>query len=238
MAPPRPSTASNGATSRNGRAPSSPAPRLVMLSDPRSPVAEAFRTLRTNVEFSGVDRRLQTIVVTSPSAGEGKSTTVANLAVAMAEGGKQVIAVDADLRRPGLHGLFDLSNREGVSSSVIGDLALLPIQDTGVPGLRLLASGPTPPNPAELLGSQRFQALVDRLRAEADYVIFDTPPAAALSDAAILAARADGVILVVGAGRTKRDLAQRAKEQLERVNAHILGVVLSGVRADASLYAY
>ena len=209
-----------------------------MLSDPRSPVAEAFRTLRTNVEFSGVDRRLQTIVVTSPSAGEGKSTTVANLAVAMAEGGKRVVAVDADLRRPGLHDLFGVSNREGVSSAVIGDVAVLPLQETSVPGLRLLASGPTPPNPAELLGSQRFQALVDRLRAEADYVIFDTPPAAALSDAATLAARADGVILVVGAGRTKRDVAQRAKEQLERVNAHILGVVLSGVRADASLYAY
>jgi non-specific protein-tyrosine kinase len=208
------------------------------LTDPRSAAAEAYRTLRTNIQFASLDREIRTVAITSAGAGDGKSTTLANLAIAMAEGGHRVICVDADLRRPGLHTLFGLSNREGLTTAVLGDDTWLPLQDTPVPGLRLLASGPLPPNPAELVGSRRLDRVLRLLREAADYVLFDTPPAAALSDAATLAARVDGVILVIGAGRTKRDLARRAKEQLERVKAHILGVVLAGVRADTSLYAY
>jgi non-specific protein-tyrosine kinase len=209
-----------------------------MLTAPQSPAAEAFRTLRVNVQFAGIDRDIRTIAVTSPSAGDGKTTTLANLAVALAEGGARVLAVDADLRRPGLHAAFGLDNGAGLTSALLQNLEALHLQDTAVPGLRVLASGPLPPNPVELLASRRFDRLLAVLREQADYVLLDSPPAAALSDAPLLAARADGVILVVGAGRTKRDAARRAKDQLQRVNAHVLGVVLSGVRADASLYAY
>jgi capsular exopolysaccharide synthesis family protein len=226
--------------SPNGRsaAPALGAAQLVLLTDPRSAAAEAYRTLRTNIQFASLDREVRTIAITSPGAGDGKSTTLANLAIAMAEGGHRVIVVDADLRRPGLHTLFGLANREGLTTAVLSDDTRLPLQDTPVPGLRLLTSGPLPPNPAELVGSRRLDRVLSLLRDVADYVLFDTPPAAALSDAATLAARVDGVILVIGAGRTKRDLARRAKEQLERVKAHILGVVLAGVRTDTSLYAY
>jgi capsular exopolysaccharide synthesis family protein len=226
--------------SRNGRsaAPAVDAAQLVMLVDPRSAAAEAYRTLRTNIQFSSLDREVRSIAITSAGAGDGKSTTLANLAIAIAEGGHRVIAVDADLRRPGLHALFGLDNREGLTTAVLDDHTRLPLQDTPVPGLRLLASGPLPPNPAELVGSRRLDRVLRQLREAADYVLLDTPPAAALSDAPTLAARVDGVVLVIGAGRTKRELARRAKEQLERVQAHILGVVLAGVRLDTALYGY
>jgi capsular exopolysaccharide synthesis family protein len=225
--------------SRNGRTSPSTAPApLVMLSDPHAPAAEAYRSLATNLQFSSLDQPVRTVVVTSAAPGEGKSTTVANLAIALAEGGRRVIVVDADLRRPGLHALFGASNREGLTSALIGDQPQLPLQDTAVPGVRILASGPLPPNPLEVLGSRRLDQVLALARSQADFVLVDTAPAAALADAWVLAPRLDGVLLVVSAGRTRRDLARRAKEQLERVNARILGVVLTGVRVDDRLYAY
>jgi non-specific protein-tyrosine kinase len=229
-----PSGAAKAGRSSSGKG----ATPLVMLTAPQSPAAEAFRSLRVNVQFAGIDRDLRVIAVTSPSAGDGKTTTLANLAIALAEGGARVLAVDADLRRPGLHTVFGLGNTAGLTSALLQNPDELPLQDTAVPGLSVLTSGPLPPNPVELLASRRFDRLISVLREQADYVLLDTPPAAFLSDAPMLAARADGVILVVGSGRTKRDAAKRAKEQLLRVNAHVLGVVLSGVRAEASLYAY
>lgn len=233
-------TPNASAPSRNGRGqPAAPsAAQLVMLTDPRSPAAEAYRTLRINVQFANVDHDTRLVAVTSAGAGEGKSTTVANLAIAIAEGGDRVIVVDADLRRPSLHQAFGLPNREGLSSAMLADDGRLALQDTQVAGLRLLTSGPLPPNPLELLGSKRLDRVLDALRREADVVLFDTPPAAGLADAPILASRVDGVILVVGAGRTRRDLAKQSKEHLERVNARILGVVLTGVRPDNAIYGY
>jgi non-specific protein-tyrosine kinase len=211
---------------------------LAMLVDPHSPAAEAYRTLRVNIQFSSLDRDVRAIEVTSAANGDGKTTIVANLSVALAEGGMRVIAVDADLRRPSLHTHFGVSNEQGLTTAVLNEGAPIPLQDTVVPGLRILPSGPIPPNPVEVLGSRRLDRLIEQLRQQADYLVFDTPPAAGLSDAAILAARLDGVLLVVSAGRTRRDLARRAKEQLNRVNAHVLGVILSGVSADGGLYAY
>lgn len=244
MAPPA-ATEIVATPSRNGSAAAPVAPplerasaTLAMLQDPRSAAAEAYRTLRVNVQFSSLDRPVRTLAVTSAGMGEGKSTTVANLAIAMAEGGQRVIAVDADLRRPSLHTLFGQANREGLTTAVLGDDTSLPLQDTPIAGLRVLTSGPLPPNPLEMLGSRRFDTVIARLLQEADMVVFDTPPAAGLSDAAVLAARVDGVLLVVGAGRTKRDLARKAKELLLRVNAHLLGVVLTGVRSDQRVYGY
>ena len=226
--------------SPNGRslAPVSSATALAVLADPHSPSAEAYRSLAANLQFAYADRQLQTIGVTSAAEGEGKSTTVANLALAMAQSGRRVIVVDADLRRPGQHTLFGLQRDPGLSSVLLGELAELPLQDTGASGVRLVSGGPIPNNPLEALASRRFDQALALARAQADFVLVDTPPAGALADAAVIAPRLEGVLLVVSAGKTKRDLARRAREQLERVNANLLGVVLTDVRTNEKLYRY
>jgi non-specific protein-tyrosine kinase len=211
---------------------------LVLLTDPHSPSAEAYRSLAANLQFAYADRQLQTIGVTSAAQGEGKSTTVANLAVALAQGGRRVIVIDADLRRPGQHTLFGINRDEGLSSVLKGDEAQLPLQETAAAGVRVLTSGPLPSNPLEALASRRFDQVLGLVRAQADFVLVDTPPAGALADVAVVAPRLEGMLLVVSAGKTKRDLARRAREQLDRVNANLLGVVLTDVRTDAKMYRY
>ncbi len=211
---------------------------LVMLADPHSPTAEAYRSLAANLQFAYADRQLQTIGVTSAAEGEGKSTTVANLAVALAQNGRRVIVVDADLRRPEQHNLFALTREYGLSNALQGGETQLLLQETAAAGVQVLVSGPTPANPLEALGSRRFDQVLALARAQAEFVLVDTPPAGALADTAMLAPRLDGMLLVVSAGRTKRDLARRARDQLERVNANLLGVVLTDVKADEKLYKY
>lgn len=226
--------------SRNGQslAPTPPSGALIMLGDPHSAAAEAYRSLAANLQFAYADRQVQTIGVTSAAAGEGKSTTVANLAIALAQTGRRVIVIDADLRRPGQHTLFGLERDEGLASVLLGDNTQLPLRDTAAAGVRLLPSGPLPANPLEVLGSRRFDQVLALTRAQADFVLVDAPPAGALADAAVLAPRLEGMLLVVSAGRTKRDMARRAREQLDRVNANLLGVVLTDVRGDDKLYRY
>jgi non-specific protein-tyrosine kinase len=228
--------------SRNGRSASTSAAStsLTMLADPQSAAAEAYRSLAANLLFSTADRPLDTIGVTSPAAGEGKSTTVANLAVALAESGRKVIVIDADLRRPSLHTLFGLEQQphDGLVNILLGEMAQLPLQDTAAPGVRLLVSGEVSGNPLEALGSRRLDQVLSLARAQADIVLVDTAPAGALADVTLLAPRLSGMLLVVSAGKTKRDLARRAKEQLERVNANLLGVVLVDVKGDDKLYKY
>ena len=213
--------------------------RLVALREPRSPAAEAYRALRTNIQFSSLDRPLRTILATSTAADEGKSTTIANLAVTVAEAEQRVILVDCDLRRPTLHTLFGVPNTEGLTSLMLqengGGLLL---QQTDVPGLMLLPSGPLPPRPPDILGSRRMEAVIARLREQADMVLFDTPPINAVTDAAVLATKVDGVLLVFRAGSTTRDRAREARRLLEKVNAHIVGVVLTDVRAERDQYRY
>ena len=240
-----PSTSQEGSTSlatvsRNGRAlaKARPSQALVMLAEPQSPAAEAYRSLAANLRFGYADRQLQTIGITSAAAGEGKSTAVANLAIALAEGGRRVIVVDADLRRPTLHTLFGLEAREGLADMLLAEHAQLLLQETGVPGVQLLASGPPPANPLTALASRRFDQVLALARAQADFVLVDTTPAGALADAAVVGPRLEGVLLVVSAGRTKRDQARRAREQLERVNTNLLGVVLTDVKGDDKLYKY
>jgi capsular exopolysaccharide synthesis family protein len=226
--------------SRNGRSLAAVpySGELIMLAAPSSPAAEAYRSLAANVQFAYAERQLQTIGVTSAAPGEGKSTTLANLGIALAEGGRRVIVIDADLRRPGLHTLFGLANQEGLVNVLLGDHTQLPLQDTPALGVRILGSGSTPPNPLEALASRRFDQVLSLARAQAEFVLVDTAPAGALADAAIVAQRLDGMLLVISAGKTKRDLAKRAREQLERVNANLLGVVLTDVRGDDKLYKY
>jgi capsular exopolysaccharide synthesis family protein len=213
---------------------------LVTIATPRSPISEAYRTLRTNLEFSSLDKPLKTMVVTSPGPEEGKSTTLANLAVTLAQAEKKIVLVDCDLRRPAQHQIFGLTNGMGLTTMVVDDEAMTdpPLQETGVPGLWLLPSGPLPPNPSELLGSRRMEEILDVLSQRADIVLCDAPPVIAVTDAAVLSSKVDGVLLVINAGGTKRDHAQRAKALLEKVNAHLVGVVLNNVKIDTSLHRY
>ncbi|HKP53684.1 MAG TPA: CpsD/CapB family tyrosine-protein kinase [Chloroflexia bacterium] len=218
---------------------------LVALTEPRSAAAEAFRALRTNIQFASPDKPVHTILATSTSPDDGKSTTIANLAITFAAAGSPTILVDADLRRPHLHKLFGLSNESGLTTLVAemarkegGQNVDLPLQDTEVPNLKLLTSGPAPPNPAEILSSQRMADILALLRNKAEYILIDTPPVIAVTDAAVLAPRVDGVFLVVNAGKTRRDLAAKARDILRQVNANLLGVVLNNAKLDKSAYEY
>ncbi len=213
---------------------------LITIADPRSLASEAFRTLRTNLQFTSVDRPLRTILVTSASPEEGKSTTLANLAVTMAQAEKRVIMVDCDLRRPVLHKLFGLSREIGLVTMMVEDEALAnpPLQETGVKGLWLLASGPLPPRPPDLLGSQRMARVIESLLARADLLLFDAPPVLAVTDASILASRVDGVLLVASAGHTKRDDLRNAKAQLDKVSAPIIGAVLNNAELNRRMGYY
>ena len=215
-------------------------PDLITLTDPRSRAAEAYRTLRTNLTFTALDAPIETLIVTSAAPGEGKSTVVANLAIAMAQGERRTVLVDADLRRPALHELFGTVNDRGLTTMIVEETSLEdpPLLDVGVENLWLVPSGPLPPNPADILGSRRMEAVIAALKAHADVVLFDAPPVGAASDTAVLGTKVDGVLLVVKAGRTRRDHALRAKELLARVHVRVLGAVLTDAQRDSVLGGY
>lgn len=211
---------------------------LITLTDPRSPVSEAYRTLRTNLSFYSLDNPLRSLVVTSPASGDEKSVAVANLAVTMAQSGRRTVLVDCDLRRPSLHTFFNLSNDAGLTSMILNDDTVPPLQTTSVENLWLLAGGPKPPNPADLLGSRKIDQLIEALTGEYDVVLFDAPPVIAVTDAAVLGAKVDGVLLVISAGKSRRDHAERAKEMLEKAKVRIIGVALTNAPKDSSLDSY
>jgi capsular exopolysaccharide synthesis family protein len=213
--------------------------RLATLLYPRSPAAEAYRSLRTNTEFASVDAPVKSVLVTSSVPGEGKTTTAANLAIAMAQAGQRTILLDADFRKPGVHKIFNLQNssglstllrREGVSWSQVA-------QETDQDNLRAITTGPLPPNPAELLRSKRMAGVLQELVTTSDFVVVDSPPVQAVTDAAILASVADGTLFVVDAGRTRRGNIRSAQESLARAGARILGVVLNRIESSAA-YTY
>lgn len=214
-----------------------PEKMLIAYHDPRSPVAEAFRTLRTNLQFAALDGPLKSILLTSAGPGEGKSTVAANLAIAVAQAGKRVILVDADLRRPRLHSLFSLPNGIGLTNLLIRNAGMEALQETNIQGLRIITSGPLPPNPSELLGSDSMTSVIKMLGEDADLVIYDTPPIIAVTDAAVLAPRVDGTLIVLKLGATSRDAAVRAKNLLQASRARMLGVVINDVKG-AETYGY
>jgi non-specific protein-tyrosine kinase len=213
---------------------------LIMLQPGQSQAIEAFRVLRTNLQFASVGRPLHSLVNTSPAPREGKSWTAANLAVVLAQAGQRVTLVDADLHRPRQHRVFRLPNNVGLTTALLAaeNDQNLPLQDGPLPGLRVLTSGPLPPNAAELLGSTRMGALRNLLCEISDIVIIDSPPVTALSDTAILASQSDGVLLILDATRTRRELAERALEGLRRVQAHVIGAVLNRMPARGGGYYY
>ena len=211
---------------------------LVTLTDPRSPASEAYRALRTNLSFYSLEQPVRTLVVTSPAAGEGKSTTVANLAVTMAQSGRRTILVDCDLRRPTLHEVFELAMTPGLTNLTLDEVSETPLQQTAVENLWLLSSGTKPPNPADLLGAKRMDQIIADLAGRADIVLFDAPPVMAAADAAILGAKVDGILLVIQAGKTRRDHSERARELLEKARVRIVGVALTNAPKDSSLREY
>lgn len=211
---------------------------LMTLSDPRSAVAEAYRTLRTNLMFSSVENPLHTLMVTSPAISEDKSLIVANLAVTFAQSGHSTIVVDCDLRRPAQHTLWGIANERGLTTMMLDDVAMSnpPLVAGPVDNLSILPAGSLPPNPADLLSSQRMNALIGVLKARAHYVLFDAPPVLAVTDAALLGSKLDGALLVVRAGKTRRDHTARAREALERVHVRVVGAVLSDAPQDNVRY--
>ena len=212
---------------------------LITLAQSKSTISEAFRTLRTNVQFMGVDSQIKRIMFTSAGPKEGKTTMVANLAVSMAQAGKSVLVIDADLRNPTQHKLFGLNNSEGLSVALLEDQDYqIYIRETVVSGLMVLTGGPMPPNPAELVGSERMKHLIEEASEKFDIVLIDTPPIIAVTDAAIIAQAVDGVILVLASGEVNKDYAQRAKELLDKVGAKIFGAVLNKVDLKNSEYYY
>lgn len=206
--------------------------KLIVHEDPKSPIAEAYRTLRTNLQFAKVNSELRTIMFTSSGPAEGKSTTIANVAVALAQSGRSIILVDCDLRKPVQHRIFGKRNK-GVTNILVDDSpAESFLQDTEIDNLRLLTSGPIPPNPSELLSSAKMAELVDELKGMADLVLIDAPPTIAVTDAAVMAVRVDGIVLVIDSTSVRPEMAQKAKDLLVKANGHILGVILNRVEIE------
>jgi non-specific protein-tyrosine kinase len=202
---------------------------LITLSDPQSAAAEAYRALRVNLAFTSLDKPLTTLVISSPGVNATKSLVAANLAVVIAQAEQRVILVDADLRRPRQHELFEVPQTPGVTDFMLRhDGAATPaLVETAVPGLQVLPSGARPPNPADILGSRKMAELLAALTERADVVLLDAPPVTVAVDASVLAAQTDGLLLAVQSGRTRRDRIAQSKELLARFNANLLGAVLT-----------
>jgi non-specific protein-tyrosine kinase len=215
-------------------------PQLVTMDASTGPAAEAYRRLATNLQFLGVQQDIHVLCVTSTALGDGKSTTVANLGIVMAQAGRRVMLVSCDLRRPRLHRFFDADNDTGLSTMLAGQTGLAEsTRWLGINNLRLLPSGPVPPNPAELLASDRFRDIMDELRGISDFVLLDTPPVLAVSDAITVATAADATILVVEAKSATRSSLQQAIRQLEKVGSRLSGAVLNNVdRSTGRQYGY
>jgi len=216
---------------------------LVTLHNPRSLITESDRVLRTNMLYSSPENPIRTLVVSSPLPGEGKTTTSGNLAVVMAQGGSRVLLVDLDLRRPNVHRLFGISNRVGLTNLLVEDRPLESVvQKDSVDNLDILTTGPIPPNPAELVGSKKFAMFIEEMKTVYDYIILDTSPCVAYTDAVLAGRISDGVLLVLSATNGRMDAAIQAKKNFEKVGAKIIGVVLSGVNKShlgySSYYYY
>ncbi len=213
--------------------------KLVAKANPKSPISEQYRTIRTNIEFSAVDEEIRTLMVTSSGPAEGKSTTTANLAVVFAQQGKKVLIVDADMRKPTVHYTFGVTNTTGLTNVLTRQATLdEAARPTDIENLNVLPSGPIPPNPAELLGSKGMQVFFEKATERYDMIIFDTPPVLAVTDAQILANKCDGTVLVVASGKTELESAQKTKELLSAAQAKLLGVVLNNKKMEKTDYYY
>jgi capsular exopolysaccharide synthesis family protein len=226
---------------RSHKRPTRRPPILITQTEPKSAASEAYRMLRTNIQFAGLDEPARSIVFTSAGPGEGKTTSVANFAVVAAEAGSRVCLIDSDLRRPALHRLFGLQNTQGLSTALLHGLPLAELaQPTATPSLSVLTSGPAPPNPAELVASKRMRELFESATKDFDLVLCDSPPVISVTDGIALAAQCDGVVLVIRVGAVAHEALRRVADQIEAVKSRILGVVLNSVdlRRDGYNYKY
>nr|WP_045519155.1 CpsD/CapB family tyrosine-protein kinase [Neobacillus niacini] len=212
---------------------------LIVNENPKSPITEQYRLIRNNIHFSSVDKEIKSIVVTSPEPSDGKTTTAANLAIVLTQQGKRVLLVDTDLRKPSVHYAFNTSNLDGITSVLTKEINLdFAIAKTNVPNLDILTSGPIPPNPLELLDSKAMELVMEELKDMYEYIVFDTPPILAVTDAQILGNKCDGVVLVVASGKTHKDQARKAKDMLEKAKCQLLGVVVNGVESKKNGYGH
>ena len=210
---------------------------LISLKNPKSQAAEAFRTLRTNIQFSSLDDDIKSLVVTSTGPSEGKSTVMANLAVTMAQSGKRVVLIDCDFRKPTVHKKFGLSNSQGLTNVLAQDKKILEcIIGTNVPNLYVITSGPTPPNPAELLGTKKMKSILNEISCTFDMVLIDAPPVLAVTDAQILSTLANGTIFVASYGQAEKYALVKAKESIEKVGGKVLGVVINKIPEQSKGY--
>jgi len=201
----------------------------IALTGASSVLADAYRALHFNLGFTSLDKPLETLVISSPSVDETKSDVATNLAIVMAQAGKRVVLVDADLRRPSLHEVFSVPSDPGLSTAIAsqGKQLEIPLVATEVEGLSLLPSGVIPPNPSDILASRRMEDFLALLKDQSDIVILDAPPVIVAVDATVLAAKTDGLLLVVRSGHTRRDHISQAKQLLERSHVRLLGAVLT-----------
>lgn len=203
--------------------------KFIVEKDPKSPVAESYRTLRTNIQFSSFDKEIRTIVVTSATPGEGKSTTIGNLAIVMSQSGKKVLLIDCDLRKPSIHKKFRITNQAGLTNILLYDVEPFEIFHKHSDNLYILTTGQLPPNPAEVVSSNRLKSFIEKMKNEFDYILIDSPPLIAVTDAQILSSFCDGTLLVVSSGEAERETVKRAKDLLNKVKANIIGVVLNKI---------
>lgn len=212
---------------------------LIAQNDPKAPATEAFRELRTNLYYKSIDKELKTIVVTSPTLGDGKTVTAVNLAVTLARSGKKVLIIDADLRKPKVHLYFGVKNKEGLTNLLTDAKEGEKVKATeksDISNLYIITSGPIPPNPAEMLSSNKMKTLLDKLKSEYDVVIIDTPPVGQVTDGAIIAGITDATLLVIASSQTRIEMAKRAVKSLEGVNANVIGTVLTKLDTGRTSY--
>lgn len=212
---------------------------MISIKNPKSHAAEAFRTLRTNIQFSSLDEERKLLVITSTQPGEGKSTVISNLGITMAQSGKKVLLVDCDLRKPTIHKKMEISNRLGITTLLSNEQKLEEVvKATNIPNFFVLTSGPIPPNPAELLGSKKMKNFISELKDYFDMILLDAPPVLAVTDAQILSTFSDGVIFVAGYGQAEKQAVAKAKELIDKVGGKIIGVVINKVPNNANNYYY
>ena len=211
---------------------------LIVERKPKSIEAEAYRSLRTNIQYSSFDKKYQTLVVTSANPGEGKSTVSGNLALVLAQGESKVLLVDCDMRRPSVHKKFRISNTYGISDLLVGNKKMESVAHKYNDNLTIVPSGKIPPNPAEMLGSKAMTAFLEEMKKHFDYIVLDTPPLQAVADAQILSTKVDGSLIVVRAGVTKKDAVHNAVSIINKVNGTIIGTVLNGADNSKEKYYY
>ncbi len=210
---------------------------LITREHPKSPITEAFRSIRTNLSFLSPDKPLQSILITGGGASVGKSLVLVNLAISIAQNEKKVIIIDADMRRPMLHRFFGMTNFGGLSNILTNeDTFENVLRETDIENLKVISAGIIPPNPAELLSSKKMEEVLKKAQNNADMILIDSPPAVAVTDPVIISNKVDGVILVVASHQTQKDLLQSAQENLEKANANIIGTILNKYPVKKSRY--